>query len=133
MKSSFHRLVHHRSISFRLLALALCVAPMGGCAVLNDGNDAFAQGWRRAKVVSLRTPNTLPDGSHFECQGESAPTTVNAHWAIASYSVAGSPNVRNLRAVAVPEDASLRVGETVLINVRSCQVSLRKMASGSAG
>jgi hypothetical protein len=73
-------------------------------------------------------PSALPAGAHFECQGEAVSSALPGSLAIASYSVAGSPNLRNLRAVAIPGDAKLKVGDTVLINVRSCQVSLRKVA-----
>ncbi len=111
------------------IAIGLLLTWLGGCAGMNDGSDGFAQGWRRAKVVELHAAAQALDRSHLECQAKAPTDAPTQAQLIASYSVAGNPNLRNLRVVTMPAGERLAVGDAVLINVRDCQVSLRRLVA----
>lgn len=112
-----------------IIAIGLLLTLLGGCAGMNDGSDGFAQGWRRAKVVQLNPATQALDRTHLECQAKAPTDAPTQAQLIASYSVAGNPNLRNLRVVTMPAGERMAVGDSVLINVRDCKVSLRRLAA----
>ncbi|RSZ44088.1 MULTISPECIES: hypothetical protein [unclassified Variovorax] len=94
-------------------SIVLSLGAVSGCATVYEGQFAFNDGWRKAKVEKVGSASTLDAMSASDCRGV-APAD---GFALVSYADFG--HLRR-RIVALPSHTRFEAGDAVYIKLRSC-------------
>lgn len=85
----------------------------------------FEQGWRQAKVVSLlESADHAPAHVHMDCR-QALGAQASGRYVAVSHSFGGNPNLRRTLIVPVTDEATVKVGDALRVNVNDCQASAR--------
>lgn len=98
-----------------------------GCASTADLTDTFAQGWRRAKIITVDKDQLAVHSEKQDCRTAFVANTVDTKFVLASYSYGGSPNLRTKRIVSVSNEVAVNAGDWVFVNITDCKQPLRKL------
>lgn len=97
------------------------------------GTDAYAQGWRRAKVLAIGNDELAVRSAKEDCRKALGAQTEYARFALVSYSYGGNPNLRKKRIVAIPNDGEVKVGDWASVSITDCRLALKYDAHESKG
>jgi hypothetical protein len=102
------------------VSLSVCLAT----AALASPSD-FELGWRPAKVVSL-LDGTAPEPAHvhMDCR-QALGAKASGRYVAVSHSFGGNPHLRRTLIVPVADEAPVKVGDALRVNVNDCQASAR--------
>lgn len=95
--------------------------------------DAYAQGWRRAEVLAIGKDQLAVPSRKEDCRAALGADAGYTWFAVTSYSWGGSPNLREKRIVAIPNDVDVKVGEWVYVSINDCRLALKKAAPRTEG
>lgn len=100
--------------------LAVCMA-----SAAQARPSDFEQGWRPAKVVSLLDgAGPAPAHVHMDCR-QALGAKASGRYVAVSHSFGGNPNLRRTLIVPVADEAPVKVGDALRVNVNDCQASVR--------
>lgn len=113
--------------------LARCCTALGltlvlpGCTTLYEGKYDFRDGWRQAKVTQVLPASQLERPEFFACvRRASANQRANEPFLILTY----KKFLRTAeRAIVLPQTPQLTLGETVYVNISSCDGPVAKRGS----
>ncbi|MGJ7568863.1 hypothetical protein ACSFBM_33775 [Variovorax sp. GB1R11] len=99
-------------------SIVLSLGAVSGCATVYEGQFAFNDGWRKAKVEKIGSASTLDAASASDCRDvASAERRYTDGFALVSYADFG--HLRR-RIVALPSHTRFETGDAVYIKLRSC-------------
>jgi hypothetical protein len=117
-----------RALQAALAAMALGSHLMAPWAQASEAaSQAFSDGWRPAKVVSLLEGGAQAPGHiHKDCRRtKSSDSTASSRHVLASYSFGGNPNQRRHIVVPLADAHSVQAGDAIRVNVRECLPAAR--------
>ena len=100
---------------------AAFLATAGGCATPYEGQYAFGEGWREARVTEVGDENSLSHGATFDCRKHAPPKEVG-FFARVEYPF--STRVKLAYIVRIRDRAEFRPGDLVYAKVGDCGVAL---------
>lgn len=108
-------------------ALTCLVASACGSAMATPA-DAYAQGWRRARVKAIVMAQAPVRGVYRDCRTTILGPAGQTTYVLASYAFGGNPNLRHSMVVAVPADHAFAVGDDIRINITRCETAMPLVA-----
>jgi hypothetical protein len=108
------------------MAALVALESFVGCASVYDGKYDWDAGWRSARVIQLGPGTTVPATSD-DCRKDMAPADV-ARTVYAEVAYRSEGRWLRHRVVPIPEGVAVQDGETVYVNVASCDNALVKAA-----
>lgn len=103
------------------------------CGHVGPELDGYHEGWRRATVLEVGQGGTLRAVDPAEdCRAGWGADASRARFAVTSYALSGSVNLRKTRIVAVPDNFTGQAGDQVAINVKDCRLALRFITADAA-
>lgn len=104
--------------------IAACLSVCLATAAQASPSD-FEQGWRQAKVVSLLdSADRAPAHVHMDCR-QALGAKGSSRYVAVSHSFGGNPNLRRTLIVPVADEATVKLGDALRVNVNDCQPSAR--------
>lgn len=94
-----------------------------GCGTaLAEHSEAYAQGWRRARVEAVVDAQAAaPRSTYRDCRQADHAHATGGIFVLASYAFGGSPNLRHTMIVRMPTDRHPTPGQFIRINVARCE------------
>lgn len=103
---------------YRIPALAT-LACLAGCAVVYEGKYDWDQGWRIGRVIRSVKGTTPAPTATADCRHDASPAELaRGVYAEVAYQTEG--RWLRHRVVPIPQGATIHEGQTVYINVLSC-------------
>lgn len=101
-----------------------------GCATVYEEKFPFSAGWRRAEVVSI-TPGSVIERPEFWSCVRNMPTAQRQDRSFALLSYQGFSRKRH-SVVPLPPNMSLQAGDSVYLNLGTCEAAIATRATGNA-
>ena len=109
----------------RRVTLALAGVSLAGCATVYDGKYDWQDGWRRGRIEAIGSPTEFP-GAFGSCMSDPPAE----RYANVAY-VLSMIHIRSMVHRVVPlRDKSMRAGQDVFVNVKSCDQELQRRDDG---
>ncbi|MFC7288449.1 hypothetical protein ACFQPC_10415 [Herminiimonas glaciei] len=103
----------------RFIVLAVMLATLTACSALYEGRYDYSDGWRIATVERVVSRDEVQDGLLKDCRPEDATPATGQSFALVTYRIFKGTRKR---IVKTPVNQSLESGDSIYINLRSCEM-----------
>ena len=122
-----------RQLAVNMLMLSVVISPiaLAGCAFVHDDSGAYAQGWRRARLVASVDALDTNVTAYKDCRKAQDGPGPSAHYVAASYSYGGNPNLQRIIIVPVELGSPVKPESQLQVNIVSCSAYARERSSSN--